>query len=590
MKYTILSSVFFLISWIGLVSGTLVYKKSEQKLVGMLWIPLAILLSTCYHTLGAAVLNLLNLPVNIVSIGILDVFMALLIWFQVIRKKEIQQYKFAVIDIFYGIALVGVVAVLALKHYGGLDLYINYSTVDPAVHLQAAVDVVLNQCVNNMFYSALFNGLLIEVFAPFVKLDYYYQIFVLGDIINFALAGLMFYGVIRGILKNKYTTVAGLIVSFMYLLGYPLCSTLFGFVYLGMGVTIVAMIIALADLYEKEEINKYLNLVLMMLACFALFECYVLFVPVVFFALISFVFAKQWKKRGLVSLDTVVTCLIIFLIPCILGFIFTYKGIFNGGVTVASAISAEGACYRDLYSNFLPFMPLAIFGWLARIKNRENGMINFIMPFAAMFSLYLFMQGMQGKVSSYYFYKTYNLLWLIVFILVVYGISYLEKQTKILVGIIFLVWCFVAWIYMNKIDSRIQDKNVLFNPTNKSVALNDLYSFNGSTLLAPGYSLDKRKLYHYAYDELLQKGVDIVAISCYVEDAVWFQAITYQRLYGWDYLSPDHTAYYDKLNASGAEYLVVLYDGDLYKDNPDYYDDFEILYKNPAGFVAKIKE
>lgn len=589
MNCTIVKSVFFVISWLALVSGGFFYKKSEKKLVGMTWIPVIILMSTCYHTMIAAFLDLVHIPVNVVSIGILDLLAAAWFWYQIKRKKVRQKYSFAWVDAAFSVILLLTVLYLDIKHFGGTQLYINYATIDPAAHLKAAMDVVHNQSVNNMFYSALFNGLLIETFAPLTKVDYYYKIFVMGDLLNFGLAGLMFYGVVRRFLKDRFTTIAGVIVSLAYLIGYPLCSILYGFVYLGMGVTIIAMLIVLSDTFMRDEIAKRWNILFLMLGCFAIFECYVLFMPVTFFALICCIFVKQWRNKCLVSKDTVFTCLQIFLLPCILGFVFTYAGIFAGGVTVSSAISAEGACYRDMYSNFLPFLPLMLYGFWMGLKKRENHLLMFLMPFTGIFVVALFLLGMKGKVSSYYFYKNYNLLWLLVFVLMFYGITYAEKQTRVLVGTIFLTWCFVAGIYITGLEDRIQAKYGLFDPTPKSASLNDLYNFNRTTLFTPGYSYDKRELYHYVYDKLLQKGEKMVAISCFWQDDIWFQAITDQRLDGWDYASDNHTAYYNKLESSGANYIVVLYDGKLYQDNPKYYDKLEKIYENPAGFVAKLK-
>ena len=101
---------------------------------------------------------------------------------------------------------------------------------------------------------------------------------------------------------------------FVYMIGYPMCSMIYGFTYLGMGVTVVGMLIILTDMYLKEDMGKWMNIIFLMLGCLAIFECYVMFMPVTFFALITCIFVKQWKMHKLVSRDTVVTCLAVFLI------------------------------------------------------------------------------------------------------------------------------------------------------------------------------------------------------------------------------------------------------------------------------------
>jgi len=55
-----------------------------------------------------------------------------------------------------------------------------------------------------------------------------------------------------------------------------------------------------------------------------------------------------------------------------------------------------------------------------------------------------------------------------------------------------------------------------------------------------GYPFYKMELYHYVYENLLEQGEEVVAIASWWQDDIWFQAITNQRLDGWDFLSADH--------------------------------------------------
>ena len=103
----------------------------------------------------------------------------------------------------------------------------------------------------------------------------------------------------------------------------------------------------------------------------------------------------------------------------------------------------------------------------------------------------------------------------------------------------------------------------------------------------PGYSKEKEELYHWVYNELISKGEEIVPMAGYWEDDLWYQAISDQRYYGWGQSDPDHTDYFNHLNASDASYILVLKDSQIYADEQAYFDSLERIYDTGIGFVAR---
>lgn len=590
MNASIFATIFYSIAWLALASGFLFFKKTEKKVYLVTWLALSVLMTTCYQTFIAAILNTIGIPINIITMGIFDWIAALAFWFITIRKKEIQKYCFEKIDILFMAILAFVMILFLMIHCAGRNLYINYGTIDPAAHLKAAVDVIENQCVNNMFYSALFNGLFLELFLPFRSMDYMYQPFVLSDILNWGMAGLMFYGMIRRYMNNRFAKIAGTILAVIYMYGYPLNSILYGFVYLGMGVTLILMLIELTTIYLKDEMNRWFIIVLLSLGCLALFECYVLFMPVTYFALITCIFVKQHGMKKLFSLDTIVVCLSVFLIPCIIGLGYTYCGLFTDGLTVSSAINEEGGIYRELYSNYLPFLPLALYEFYMQIKEKKNHIVNFIFIYLVVFMVGLFTLGMMGRVSSYYFYKTPFMLWAPLMLLCFLGACRVAQTMAGIVVSYFVVWLGVFCMFFTGFEGKIQQVNSLFDISVKSGAYNDIFAYNYNLYVQGGYAYEKMEIYHWVYDNLLEQGEDMVAICSWYQDDIWFQAITNQRLNGWDFVTADHIAYYEKLKECGANYVVVLTDerSQIYIDNPDYWESLEKVYENEAGFVAKL--
>jgi hypothetical protein len=576
-------SILYLVSAALLLGGAFLYRKSEDRLYAATWMPLLLVCFTCYEAVLAALLQWVTLPVNIVSVGLLNLVPAVWLWYQILRKRNLQQYIFAWYDAGTWLVFLAFTVWFAGRRFGGAELAINYATIDPAMHFQEALDVMMNQKVENMFHAALNNALVIETFAPFTTADRYYRIYILADIFNYLLAGGMFYGAVRRFLKNRFAACAGIVLSQVYFLGYPLCTLMFGFGYLGMGISIVAAILVLADSFMRDELWKWCSIVLLMIACAGVFTCYMLFMPVVFFSVILCIFRKQWKRRKLVSLDTVVTCLAVFLLPCIIGLYYCYGGVFSGGVTMTSAINTEGACYRDFFSNFLFCTPLALFGYAQTVRGRRNETIVYLFPFTLVFVAALFVKGMQNEVSSYYYYKNYHLMWFLVFYLAVSALAYLESQTKVLAGCCLAVWAAVFALNVTDAEEKIQSRNAMFCEVPKAGMLNDIFSFNFDTLeLAADnqYPESRLKLYAYVYWNLLQNGtVEAVPFVGSWEDELWYQDISWQRDTGWQ----------EQLEE--AEYIVILKDESSadYLEFQGYFDTLEAVFENEAGCVARIR-
>lgn len=587
MVSSIGASVFFGIAVLALYAGAFLWKKEEERVSALEWAILLVILLGCYHTFAAGILDLVHLPVNIWTVGVCDLLPAGFFWWRIIKKKQRQKYEFKIVD---GIFLAGLalgIAYIARVRYAGTALLVNYASIDAGVHFRSAMDVVNSQTILGMFHDAVWNALLIEFLGPLTTVDYYYRWYVLGELINLALAGAVFYAIARRYMKDWFAMAAGVVLSGIYLAAYPLNSTLFGFSYLGMCVTVIGMLIAVTDLFLRDRLNQWFAIGSMMLGCLAVFESYVLFVPVVFFAVIFSIFRKQLHKQKLFSGETVIICLAVFLIPCIIGLWYSYRFTFSDGVTVTSAIANEGGCYRDLFSNFLFFLPGGILGYVGLCKKRENRVLVFLTPLLLVFTLALFFKTLNGSVSSYYYYKLYFPIWLILLALNFYGVVYAAGQARGVIASVIGVWCLMVAFCLCSVEAKIQNKAPLMILANRAAGYVDIISFNYTYLYLPVYSPEKLDLYHYAYRELLEKGEKTVpGVICY-EDSYWFVDVTNQRFSGWGYFPMEYEELWKRLENPEVNYILVTYDSPLYLEDQEYYDSLERLYENQVGFVAK---
>ena len=214
--------------------------------------------------------------------------------------------------------------------------------------------------------------------------------------------------------------------------------------------------------------------------------------------------------------------------------------------------------------------------------------MHYLFLYGVFFILGLFGLGMLGKASSYYYYKNYNLLWMLVFYLAVAGLAAVEQKSRSLMVCYGLMSLFTMGMYLGNMDARIATRAPMFDQNNKGKALNDLLSYNKENFKNAGYPESKLELYHYVYDNLLSKGEELVPIVCYWEDDFWYQGVTNQRLEGYDYNAADNTENLKQMQEDG-NYVLVLTDNAMYENSKEYYDSLEKIYENEIGFVAIVK-
>ena len=585
----------YLISWLTLMSSFFFFRRNDKKEGIAIWLGLTIYASMCYNAFFAGILCLIHIPLNLYTFSILDLGTGVLLWWWNKKRGSLQKYEFSKFDIAALVILVIGVLIFAKVRYGGLALNWNYKAVDPAARYREAMEYMNWHEVSRMFFAQLNNGMLMQFFSPWFAYDYYYKLYVLGDILNLILTGVVFYGVAKRYAKGTYLHVAAIICMLFYVFGYPLNSTLYGFTYLEMGINIIALLILLNDMFIKDEAPKWYLIVLLMLFCHGLFQCYVLFMPITFLAIGICLLIKQGKAKKLFSLDTLKQGLAIFVAPIVLGLVYTYMDVFvNDDVQVTDAIAAEGGIYRDLYSNFIFFLPIAIVGFVYLIRKKKNRTLVFLTPLLAVFMFGMFYLGYHSrKVSTYYFFKNYYLLWLVVFLLIMVALQQLEANGRRLVVAYLGMWAFGAMMLLTGLETRIQNNNMWYVPDHKSQHMNDLLTFNWNTAQEGPYPLDKMDLMHWVYQNLLSNGETElqVPVASAEEETYLYESVTGQRLSDyrfWRTTENGLETYFRNLD-SKVEYACVFNDSGLYDLQRKYFDSFDRVFENSAGFVVRVE-
>ena len=101
MEGSIISSVFFVVSVILLYMGIFRIKKSENPLNGVIWVMMNFISLLCWGAFCGGIINMLHIPVNIVSMGVIYLASAAVLFFKIKKDGETQIYVWKKYDILY---------------------------------------------------------------------------------------------------------------------------------------------------------------------------------------------------------------------------------------------------------------------------------------------------------------------------------------------------------------------------------------------------------------------------------------------------------------------------------------------------------
>lgn len=583
------ATLFYIVSFLVFLSGLTMVKKTDKKMNIIVFGVVSLMTICCFQVLVTAIMDLIYIPINKLSLGIVNAKAGGLIWSQIIKKKETQAYYFDVFNVI-AIGVLGIVLIWFIRRTCTFEFAPCYFAVDAAAHFRMAMGVVDYDAVYGMFFSAVHHGLFIDLLSPLVSEAVYYKLYVLSDMLHLMFAWVLFYCLIERYAKDTFLKIAAIIVSVVYAIGYPMNSTIFGFTYLGMGVAVISYLLIVYDYFVDDSFDKNYAIACLSLGCLGIFQSYVLFMPVTFFAILFGMFHKQWKAKKLVSLETIKYGLNIFLVPTILGFIFTYAGTFGDSTntTVSGAIVSEGGIYRDLFSNFVILVPFVLCAFVYLIKDKKNKLVLWLMPLLLGFIFVLFMMGLKGDASTYYFYKNYYLLWLLAFEMFFIAISYFGKEIRLFLGFGFATWAAVFVAFWLNIEMSIYNKAPLFISSVKAGAYNDIFTFNRDATNVPCYSGLKLDMYRYVVEEI---GVEdhVVAIASTWDEWYWFEVITGQSLdsgyYHWMF---GEEVFFETLYED-ADYVIATFDSTIYQNNVEKFEEMEMIRSSDLGALYKVK-
>lgn len=336
-------------------------KKSSEKQSLIVWSGITILMQYILNAILGGIYGLLKLPISCYSIFPAVLVISVFLIF-INNKNGYQEYEINKKDVIF-LALLILTTFLFWIGYFRLNLLVRFVSVDASVHARFAKQIVLDHTIsNNMFLSYMNDGLFMEACLFITGTKGMMHSFVFMRVLDFFVGGLAFYGIIRTY-STKKGSFPGIIITFLYLFGYPLYVLIFGFVYFGASVTMIVGLLTVCKFYSVIE-EKYKALYILLLNCFlfSIFTTYTLFVPPVFLGLFIYQIYKLYKNANLTLLSFIGIEAKTFIIPCVFGMIYAFGNLKEMQAGNGGAIALEGGKYFDLYSNFIFLIPFTVSG------------------------------------------------------------------------------------------------------------------------------------------------------------------------------------------------------------------------------------
>jgi len=596
-----------------MITTTLV-EKTKEKLNIIYTVIINIILLIIYNTLSCYILNLVNIPITLFSLSILNLLTGIICLIVILKNKKIQKYYIKIKDIVITIIFLVITIGTAFINFQGTDR-IKYISMDERIHYIAARQFSENTTLSNkwenspvsrqfMPISYVNTGIIFKTISPFVTQVNMYHFYIGFEILIYFLSGMMFYLIINKIANTKLKTIIALIFSIFYIIGYPFNAMISGFEYLCVGILITTTIIYfMQEIYIRKDIKNIYKIIIMFLLNFGLIFSYCLFCPFVYLAeLVYMIIISKKQYKGMI-----IPIILTLVLPGIIGvtYLLLPQLIANNGNT---GISLEGWTYKNYWSNFILFIPFTIYLIYSDIKNKNKESI-FIYCMSVFLIIYigiLFVGMKLNMCSSYYLYKNYNILWIVLIILHIKGMikltsTYLNKPQKknvypnsYIITLVLLV-CYtliyiVTFLYSILYLPVSVQRNLKREESIKDIM--EIFSYNYTIATHKSSYLSKEQIEIIEYfNENIRKDYNNTLFIIRNSQMVWIYSLTgYKTLKDFEDLE-EYSMHIQKCMNGEYEYLAYFYNegNDEFIKNMLKNLENITVYENAAGKIVKIE-
>lgn len=441
-------NVIYILTIVLIISLHMLLYKKEEKQNFFSWLIVTIGLFFCYNICICVIISFVKIKSTLVTLSIINCITIFLLGLKIYKDKKIQKYNINKMDIISVIVILITVCVIAIKQYG-IPMNVKNSITDASTHYWVADEfynysmllIEDNSDVLGFFDERAFmpdsyinTGILFKIFSPIIEETYFCKLFIVFETFMWCLSGLLMYVLLSNNKKEEKQKFLPLIFSLIYMLGYPLNTLLSGFSYLQMGLNIIICIIFVMQQKIKQEYRD----ILIFFLTFGIMFSYYYFAPVVFLAIfIQMIVEIKKRKEKIFSVKNILSIVISLILPGMFGVIyFNIFQMIRFGLQVenyySNGINLPGAIYQNFITNTIIFLMLSVFYICYSIKNKKEKFSNKILIISIIFLIIAFIGMKFEKISEYYYYKIYYMIWIPLIIVAFNSIELFYKKNKIL--------------------------------------------------------------------------------------------------------------------------------------------------------------
>ena len=593
-------NIIYILTSLALIISYLLLNKSEKKENLIHSVIINVILFLTYNIFITQVMFFVHLESTLLNLAIVNIAFSAVFITKEIKTKTIQKYYINKLDIIAVIIILGLAITIVIMNYG-TNIAVKHAVTDAATHYFASDDfyrystlfsressdtikwlntpyLMTGAYVNTGIFLKLFKGIIDETFL--VKLYFIFDMFI------WMLSGLLMYTALSTNFKNKKHQILALVLTIFYMLAYQLNSLFAGFSYLGVGLDIIIGIIIIM----KSEIKTNYKISSLFLLNLGIMFSYYYFAPVLFLAQLWYILATNKKQNiKIFSKQNIFEILIALVIPGMIGVIYfigyPLMQANNKAFDYVGAIATDGFIYEDLIMNIFPYLLLSEVYIIYIAFKKKNTFIDKLLYLTVIFTLLIYMLMRLEFVSSYYYYKIYYMLFLV---LTVSSYEILKifvdkgKNVTIIVSGVLIIYSFGIF------SAMILDKNWF---------VFDIYLTNGEEI-KDDYALIKDKefyLFEY-YNNNINTMQNDDTLFCKTKGNTgrdrWVYSITKNGNNLTNALTNDKITTVEKfMENSKYHYFVLLkndYGGeyDKVQDEVKRYN-LKILIQNSAGMILE---
>lgn len=593
-------NIIYILTSLALIISYLLLNKSEKKENLIHSVIISVILFLTYNIFITQVMFFVHLKSTLLNLAIVNIAFSAVFITKEIKTKTIQKYYINKLDIIAVIIILGLAITIVIMNYG-TNIAVKHAVTDAATHYFASDDfyrystlfsressdtikwlntpyLMTGAYVNTGIFLKLFKGIIDETFL--VKLYFIFDMFI------WMLSGLLMYTALSTNFKNKKHQILALVLTIFYMLAYQLNSLFAGFSYLGVGLDIIIGIIIIM----KSEIKTNYKISSLFLLNLGIMFSYYYFAPVLFLAELWYILATNKKQNiKIFSKQNIFEILITLVIPGMIGVIYfigyPLMQANNKAFDYVGAIATDGFIYENLIMNIFPYLLLSEVYIIYIAFKKKNTFIDKLLYLTVIFTLLIYMLMRLEFVSSYYYYKIYYMLFLV---LTVSSYEILKifvdkgKNVTIIVSGVLIIYSFGIF------SAMILDKNWF---------VFDIYLTNGEEI-KDDYALIKDKefyLFEY-YNNNINTMQNDDTLFCKTKGNTgrdrWVYSITKNGNNLTNALTNDKITTVEKfMGNSKYHYFVLLkndYGGeyDKVQDEVKRYN-LKILIQNSAGMILE---